>query len=64
MVNILGLDSVSVWVLRIAQGIIIYCLVDIVHTKSEAAVHVAPSYGLYHDPEVAAQEESVCLLDY
>jgi len=61
MVNILGLDSVSIWVFHITQRIGIYFPVDIAHTKSEAAVHVAPSYGLYHDPEVAAHEESVTL---
>src|SRR5690242_20729002 len=31
-------------------------------STSEAAVQVAPSYGLYQEPEVAAQEESVTTL--
>lgn len=28
-------------------------------STSEAAVHVAPSYGLNHEPEVEAQDELV-----
>jgi len=61
MINILVSGSVSVRIFPTPQGIGFYCACSIIRTRSEAANQVAPSYGLYHDPETGVHEELVTL---